>query len=70
MAGGLSSTDKAIVGGVLGPVLLIAIVAITVVIIVVVFVVKVRPLYCMIVVLLSIQFNYYCNFFAHRGNRE
>ena len=42
VAGGLSSTDAAIVGGVLGPILLMSIAAIIVVIIIVIFVMKVR----------------------------
>ena len=42
MAGGLSSTDAAIVGGVLGPILLMSVAAIIVVTIVVIYVMKVR----------------------------
>lgn len=42
MAGGLSSTDVAVIGGVLGPLLLMAIAAVIVVIIAIIFVVRVR----------------------------
>ena len=54
MTGGQSSANAAILGGVLGPVLLIAIGAIIVVIITVIFVVRVRPLYIVVLLIIGL----------------